>query len=334
MLFRSAVDESMLTGEPLPVTKRPGDPVVGATLNTQGSLLIRATQVRGDTLLAQIVQLVVSARRSPAPMQRLADKVAGYFVIIVAGLATLTFLGWGLLGPEPRWPLALIHAVSVLIVACPCVLGLATPMSVMIATGRGATLGVLFRDAAAIEKLAQVDTLVIDKTGTLTAGRPTFEQALPMTGFTEEETLQLAASLEQGSEHPLGAAVVAAARARQLPLVEPIGFAAESGRGIRGTVTGRRLLLGNASLLQTEGVDTAELTAVAAPLRKQGAIVMFLAVDGRPAGALVVSDPLKPSTPEALAQLREAGLRIIMADRKSTRLNSSHIPLSRMPSSA
>jgi len=314
----SAVDEAMLTGEPLPVTKRPGDRVTGATLNTQGALIIRATQVGGDTLLAQIVQLVVAARRSTAPMQKLADIVAGYFVAIVVGVAVLTFLGWGLLGPEPRWVLALIHAVSVLIVACPCVLGLATPMSVMIATGRGATLGVLFRDAAAIEKLARVDTVVIDKTGTLTAGRPTFEQVLPAAGFQTEELLRLAASLEQGSEHPLGAALVAAARARGLPLVEPTDFAAESGRGVRGMVDGRRLLLGNAALLAADGVDAADLATQATPLRAGGAIVMLLAVDGRPAGLLVVSDPVKPSTPEALARLRAAGIRVIMATGDAT----------------
>lgn len=314
----SAVDEAMLTGEPLPVTKRPGDRLTGATLNTQGALIFRVTAVGGDTVLAQIVQLVVAARRSTAPMQKLADVVAGYFVAVVVAIALLTFLGWGLLGPEPRWVLALIHAVAVLIVACPCVLGLATPMSVMIATGRGATLGILFRDAAAIEKLAQVDTVVIDKTGTLTAGRPTFAEACPQAGFTADEIVRLAASLEQGSEHPLATALVAAARTKGLTLTEPVGFEADSGRGVRGMVAGRSLLLGNAALLQAGGVDPTALTAQASPLRAEGAIVMLLAVDGRPAGLLVVSDPVKPSATEALAALRAAGLRVIMATGDAT----------------
>lgn len=314
----SAVDEAMLTGEPLPVTKRPGDRLTGATLNTQGTLIFRVTEVGGETVLAQIVQLVVAARRSTAPMQKLADAVAGYFVAVVVAIALLTFLGWGLLGPEPRWVLALIHAVAVLIVACPCVLGLATPMSILIATGRGASLGVLFRDAAAIEKLARIDTLVIDKTGTLTTGRPTFEQAYPQEGFNAEQVLRLAASLEQGSEHPLATALVAAARERALALTEPVDFAADGGRGIRGVVDGHDLRLGNAGWLEAGGVDPAALTAQAAPLRAAGAIAMFLAVDGRPAGVLVVSDPVKASTPEALAALRVAGIRVIMATGDAT----------------
>jgi Cu+-exporting ATPase len=314
----SAVDESMLTGEPLPVSKRPGDRLTGATLNTQGALILRVTAVGGDTVLAQIVQLVVAARRSTAPMQKLADAVAGYFVGVVVAIALLTFLGWGLLGPEPRWVFALIHAVAVLIVACPCVLGLATPMSVMIATGRGATLGILFRDAAAIERLAQVDTVVIDKTGTLTAGRPTLTQALPQPGFTAAEILELAASLEQGSEHPLATALVAASRAQGLTLTEPAGFEADSGRGVRGRVADRSLLLGNAALLASGGIDPTALNAEAAPLRADGAIVMLLAVDGRPAGLLVVADPVKPTTAEALATLRAAGIRVIMATGDAT----------------
>src|SRR3990167_4765649 len=251
----SALDESMLTGEPLPVTKRVGDKLIGATLNTSGALVMRSEHVGSATVLAQIVQMVALAQRSRAPMQRMADQVAGYFVVGVVGTALLTFLGWGLFGPEPSWVYALINAVAVLIIACPCALGLATPMSIMVATGRGATHGVLFRDAAAIENLRKVDTLIVDKTGTLTEGRPTFERAIGFGGFSEDEVLRLAASLDQGSEHPLAAAIVAAAKQQGLVLDKPEQFDSESGIGVQGVVGSQQLALGNTALMQQLGVD-------------------------------------------------------------------------------
>ena len=252
------------------------------------------------TVLSQIVQLVAQAQRSRAPMQRMADRVAGYFVMGVVGIALLTFFGWGLLGPEPSWVYGLINAVAVLIIACPCALGLATPMSIMVATGRGATNGVLFRDAAAIEKLRQVDTLIVDKTGTLTEGRPVFERALGVAGFDADEVLRLAASLDQGSEHPLAAAIVSAARDKGLLLDKPEQFDSESGIGVRGTLNGRALALGNTALMGQLGIDVSPLDGEAEALRGRGASVMHLAVDGRLAGLLAVSDPIKETTPEAL----------------------------------
>jgi Cu+-exporting ATPase len=309
----SALDESMLTGEPLPVTKRAGDKVIGATMNTSGALVMRSEKVGSETVLSQIVQMVAQAQRSRAPMQRMADHVAGYFVVGVVLVALGTFFGWGLFGPQPSWVYGLINAVSVLIIACPCALGLATPMSIMVATGRGATQGVLFRDAAAIENLRRVDTLIVDKTGTLTEGRPAYERAVAAAGSSEEEVLRLAASLDQGSEHPLAAAIVAAARQRGLALAAAQQFDSASGIGVRGVVDGRRLALGNTALMQQEGVDVAPLARDAEQLRAQGASVMHLAVDGRLAGLLAVSDPVKASTPAALQALREAGLRVVMA---------------------
>ncbi|MYN18139.1 heavy metal translocating P-type ATPase [Rugamonas sp. FT107W] len=309
----SAVDESMLTGEPLPVTKRPGDKVIGATLNTAGALTMRSEKIGADTVLSQIVQMVARAQRSKAPMQRMADQVAGYFVGGVVAIALTTFLAWGLFGPEPRWVYGLINAVAVLIIACPCALGLATPMSIMVATGRAATGGVLFRDAAAIEKLRQVDTLIIDKTGTLTEGRPAFERAVAAPGFGEDEVLRLAASLDQGSEHPLAEAIVRAARGRQLALGKPDTFESATGIGVRGSVEGRSLALGNTALMGESGVGVDALRAAAEALRAQGASVMYLAVDGKLAGLLAVSDPIKASTAEALATLKAAGLRVVMA---------------------
>ncbi|MSQ60890.1 MAG: heavy metal translocating P-type ATPase [Betaproteobacteria bacterium] len=309
----SAVDESMLTGEPLPVTKRPGDKVIGATLNTTGALVIRSERVGSTTMLAQIVQLVAQAQRSKAPMQRMADKVAGYFVITVVGIALLTFFGWGFFGPEPSWVYGLINAVAVLIIACPCALGLATPMSIMVATGRGATQGVLFRDAAAIENLRKIDMLIVDKTGTLTEGKPAFERALAVEGFTENEVLRLAASLGQGSEHPLAAAIVAAARERSLPLSKAGQFESSTGTGVRGTVEGKALALGNTVLMAQAGADVSPLMAQAESLRGEGASVIHLAVDGRLAGLLAVSDPIKATTADALAALHRAGLRVVMA---------------------
>ncbi len=309
----SAVDESMLTGEPIPVTKRAGDKVIGATLNTSGAMLMRSEKVGAQTMLAQIVQMVVAAQRSKAPMQRMADVVAGYFVIGVVVIAVLTFLAWGLLGPQPSWVFGLINAVAVLIIACPCALGLATPMSIMVATGKAATHGVLFRDAAAIEKLREVDTIIVDKTGTLTEGKPAFERAIAAPGFTEDEVLRFAASLDQGSEHPLADAIVRAARERKLALDKPATFESASGIGVRGTVRGRALALGNTTLMDQIGVDVALLRADAEGLRAEGASVMHLAQDGRLAGLLAVSDPVKGSTLEALETLKAAGIRVVMA---------------------
>ena len=309
----SALDESMLTGEPLPISKQVGDPLIGATLNTSGALVMRSERVGSATVLSQIVQMVALAQRSRAPMQRMADQVAGTFVLAVVGIAVLTFLGWGWLGPEPSWVYALINAVAVLIIACPCALGLATPMSIMVATGRGAGHGVLFRDAAAIENLRKVDTLIVDKTGTLTEGRPTFERAKGVAGHTDAEVLRLAASLDQGSEHPLAAAIVAAARQQGLVLEAPSQFDSASGIGVHGMVSERALALGNTALMDQLGVDTLVVTTEAESLRGQGASVMYLAVGQQLAGLLAVSDPIKPTTAEALASLRKAGIRVVMA---------------------
>ncbi|QNP41735.1 heavy metal translocating P-type ATPase [Lysobacter solisilvae (ex Woo and Kim 2020)] len=310
---RSSIDESMLTGEPIPVEKEPGAKVIGATLNGTGSLVIRADQVGSATVLSQIVQLVAQAQRSRAPMQRMADKVAYWFVLAVLTAAVLTFLGWGLFGPEPSWTYAVLNAVSVLIIACPCALGLATPMSIMVATGRAAQAGVLFRDAEAIEQLRRIDTLVVDKTGTLTQGRPAYRDTLAAAGFSADEVLQLAASLEQGSEHPLAEAILAEARRRGVALQPAQEFDSLTGRGVRGIVAGRGLVMGNRALMAETGADPAPLDAAAEALRRQGASVMFLAVDGRLAGAVAVADPIKPSTLPALNALRAEGLRIVMA---------------------
>ena len=309
----SAVDEAMITGEPLPVTKRIGDKVIGATLNTTGALVIRAERVGSATVLSQIVQMVAQAQRSKAPMQRMADIVAGYFVMGVVSVAVVTLVAWGLFGPEPRWVYGLINAVAVLIIACPCALGLATPMSIMVATGRGATQGVLFRDAAAIENLRKVDTLIIDKTGTLTEGHPAFDRVVPAPGFAADEVLRLAASLDQGSEHPLAEAIVRAAREKGLHLEKSEGFQSLSGIGVGGSISGRLIALGNTALMQQNGVKVDHLVPQAEGLRAEGASVMYLSVDGVLAGLLAVSDPIKKSTPEALETLKKAGLRIVMA---------------------
>ncbi len=309
----SSLDESMITGEPMPVTKRVGERVIGATMNTTGSLIIKSEKVGSQTVLSQIVQMVAQAQRSRAPMQRMADKVSGVFVLVVVGIALLTFFAWGFFGPEPGWVYGLINAVAVLIIACPCALGLAAPMSIMVASGKGASNGVLFRDAAAIENLRKVDTLIVDKTGTLTEGRPAFERAIGVNGFSEQEVLRLAASLDQGSEHPLAAAIVAAAREQNLALEKTENFESGTGIGVRGAVGGRKLALGNTVLMQTEGVSTDVLTKEADGLRGQGASVMHLAVDGALAGILAVSDPVKSTTPEALARLRDEGIHVVMA---------------------
>ncbi len=309
----SAVDESMLTGEPVPVTKRPGDSVIGATLNAHGSLVMEATKVGAGTMLSQIVQMVAHAQRSKAPMQRMADAVAGWFVLVVVAIALLTFFAWGLFGPEQGWVFGLINAVAVLIIACPCALGLATPMSIMVATGKAAGSGVLFRDATAIENLKKIDTLIVDKTGTLTEGRPVFDQAVGVAPFDAEEVLRLAASLDQGSEHPLAHAIVDHARNKGIALVKPEAFESGSGIGVRGQVEGHHLQLGNTALMEEAGIFVDGLKAEAEDFRQQGASVIYLAVDGTLAGLLAVSDPIKPSSREAVAGLQAQGVRVIMA---------------------
>ncbi|WP_296282251.1 heavy metal translocating P-type ATPase [Pseudoxanthomonas sp.] len=316
---RSHIDESMLTGEPMPVERSPGDRVIGATLNGAGSLVIRAEKIGSDSVLAQIVQLVAQAQRSRAPLQKLADRVSFWFVLAVLGAALATLMGWGFFGPEPSWTHGVLNAVSVLIIACPCALGLATPMSVMVASGRAAQAGVLFRDAEAIETLRKVDTLIVDKTGTLTEGRPAFKAVDARAPFDEETVLRLAASLDAGSEHPLAQAVVQEARKRGLVLSPAQDFESSSGIGVRGVVEGHRLAFGNAGLMQEEGVPIQPLQADAEGMREQGGSVMFLSVDGAPAGSIAVADPIKASTPEALRALRERGLRIVMATGDSER---------------
>lgn len=311
---RSHLDESMLTGEPVPVAKGPGDAVIGATLNGAGSLVIEAEHLGDAALLAQIVQLVAQAQRSRAPMQKMADTVAAWFVLGVLLAALLTLLGWGLFGPAPSWTHGVLNAVAVLIIACPCALGLATPMSIMVASGRAAQQGVLFRDAEAIEALGRIDTLVIDKTGTLTEGRPAFGQLVAAPGFDAPQVLHWAASLDQGSEHPLARAIVAEARHRGMALSSVDDFDALTGMGARGRVDGRTVLIGNAALMADNGVVVAaDLAAQADTQRSQGASVMHLAVDGRLAGLLSVVDPIKATTAEAITALRRDGLRIVMA---------------------
>ena len=309
----SAIDESMLTGEPLPVSKKVGDQVIGATMNTNGALIIKAERVGSSTVLAQIVQMVSQAQRSRAPMQRMADVVAGYFVFVVVLVALISFFAWGFFGPDPSWVFGLINAVSVLIIACPCALGLATPMSIMVATGKGASKGILFRDAAAIENLRKVNALIIDKTGTLTEGKPIFDQAIASPGFESDEILRLAASLDQGSEHPLANAIVHAAKERHLILDKPDHFESISGIGVKGSIGTLHLALGSTSLMEKLGVSVTSLATQAEQLRSEGASVMHLAINGDLAGLLVVSDPIKATSAEALQILRDAGLRIVMA---------------------
>jgi len=315
---RSNVDESMLTGEPVPVEKSNGDRVIGATLNSTGALVMRAEKTGGDGVLAQIVQLVAQAQRSRAPMQRMADKVAYWFVLGVLAIAVATFLGWGLFGPEPSWTHAILAAVSVLIIACPCALGLATPMSIMVATGRAAQAGVLFRDAEAVETLRRVDTLVVDKTGTLTEGRPAFREVLAIAPWTEDEVLRLAASLDVGSEHPLAAAIVAEARRREMALSPAQDFESMTGTGVRGSVDGHAIVLGNDALMTEHGIDPSGLAQQADELRTRGATAMYLGVAGRLAGLVAVADPLKAGTVDVIRQLHAAGLRIVMASGDAT----------------
>ncbi len=308
----SAVDESLMTGEPMPVEKRAGDRVIGATVNGTGSLVIRADRVGADSLLSQIVHMVSEAQRSRAPIQKLADVVAAWFVPIIVGVAVVTFVVWALAGPEPRLAHALVNAVAVLIIACPCALGLATPMSIMVATGKGATAGVLFKNAEAIEVMRKVDTLVVDKTGTLTEGKPAVTGVVTLDGADEAALLRLAAALERGSEHPLAAAVVAAAEQRGLEAVKPADFRAVPGRGVVGTVDGHRVALGTAELLKEVGADPQPLLERAEALRRDGATALLMAVDGKPRGLLGVADRIKATTPEAVRRLHQEGLRIVM----------------------
>jgi Cu+-exporting ATPase len=315
---QTLVDEAMLTGEPLPVEKRPGEPVTGGTVNQTGSFVMEAQRVGAETALARIVAHVAEAQRSRAPIQALADHVAGWFVPAVVACAAFSFVLWGLLGPEPSWVYGLVNAVAVLIIACPCALGLATPMSVMVGMGRAAQWGILVKNAEALESLARVDTLVVDKTGTLTVGKPVLQQVLVAEGFamSEEQLLQLAASLEHQSEHPLAAAIVAGAEARGLRLVNVAGFSSTTGGGVEGVVSGRAVFIGQVEFLKRKGVvKTAALGVLVAkvqPHQEQGQTAVFVAVDGQLAGAFVVADPIKPSTPEALAKLREMGIKIVM----------------------
>lgn len=306
------VDESMVTGEPIPVEKNPGDPVIGATVNGAGSLIMEAQQVGADTLLSQIVHLVAQAQRSRAPIQKLADQVAGYFVPAVVAVALLTLIVWAIFGPPPAMAYAIINAVAVLIIACPCALGLATPMSVMTATGKGATVGVLFKNAEAIELLRHIDTLVVDKTGTLTEGNPKLVATMPASNLDEATLLRLAATLERGSEHPLAAAIVGGARERGIMLGQAERFESVTGQGVTGWVDAHRIALGNRTLLQALNVDPGALGDEAERLRVDGQTVMFVVVDGRVAGLLGVADPIKQTTPDAIRALHADGLNIVM----------------------
>jgi P-type Cu+ transporter len=309
---RSSIDESMVTGESMPVSKAEGAHVIGGTVNQGGGLVLRADRVGRDTMLARIVDMVARAQRSRAPIQRLADRVAGWFVPAVIAAAVLAFAAWVTFGPEPRLSFALVAAVTVLIIACPCALGLATPMSIMVGVGRGAHSGILIRDAGALERLERIDTIVIDKTGTLTEGKPKVVRIIPAGGFDESQLLRLAAGLERGSEHPLGRAIVDEARERRLAPGELGDFAAAAGKGTSGTVNGRAVTLGNAALMTELRVATADLEGAAELARGEGATVIYAAVDGRTAGAIVIADPIKPSAQAALRALRHEGLRVLM----------------------
>jgi len=319
---RASIDESMVTGESMPVTKQAGDTVVGGSINTTGSFVMQAQKVGADTLLAQIVQMVAQAQRSRAPIQRMADQVSGWFVPLVIAIAVAAFAVWALVGPEPRFAFGLVAAVSVLIIACPCALGLATPISIMVGVGRGAQAGVLIKNAEALERLEKIDTLVIDKTGTLTEGRPAVTAIRPSAGFSEDEILRLAASLERGSEHPLGDAIVRAANERGMTLAEPSEFDSPVGKGVVGQVDGRRVVLGSGKFLGQLGVETGTLDAEADTLRADGATAIFMAVDGQPAAILAIADPIKATTPEAVKALKAEGVRLVMmtGDNRTTAL--------------
>lgn len=316
---RSAVDESMITGEPVPVEKNAGDPVTGGTLNKSGSFVMMAEKVGAETVLSRIVGMVAKAQRSRAPIQALADRVAGYFVPAVVAVALAAFAAWTVFGPSPTLSYAMVAAVSVLIIACPCALGLATPMSIMVATGRGAQAGVLIRDAEALERFAKVDVLIVDKTGTLTEGRPTLTDVVTAEGIDESELLSLVASLERGSEHPLAEAIVAGAEERGLALSETKDFEAVTGKGVRGTVSGRAVAFGNAAMMTDVGADAASFSETIARLQGEGRTVMTVALDGRTAGLVAVADRVKETTPDAIRALHAAGLRIVMATGDSRR---------------
>lgn len=325
---RSAVDESLVTGESMPVTKEVGAHAIGGTINRTGALVIRAEKVGRDTMLARIVQMVSEAQRSRAPIQRLADQVSGWFVPAVIGVALLAFIAWAIWGPEPRFSYGLVAAVAVLIIACPCALGLATPMSIMVGVGRGAQAGVLIKNAEALERMEKVDTLVVDKTGTLTEGKPAVTKVVPASGFDEHEVLRLAASVEKASEHPLAVAIVAAAEAKGIPTAAVTEFDSPVGRGALGTVEGKRITLGNAKFMAEHGIDPAPLARAADELRQDGATVIFIGVDNRSAGAIAIADPVKPSTPEALRALRADGIRIVMLtgdNRTTAKAVASHL---------
>jgi Cu+-exporting ATPase len=308
----SSIDESMISGEPIPVEKDKDAKVTAGTVNGTGGFVMRAERVGADTLLSQIVKMVSEAQRSRAPIQRLADQVSSYFVPAVIVAAIVTFAVWFFVGPQPRFAHALVNAVAVLIVACPCALGLATPMAIMVGTGRGARAGILIRNAEALEIFGKVDTLIIDKTGTLTEGKPTLSSVIPQPGFEESDLLQLVASLERSSEHPLAAAIVKGAGAKKLTLVDVVGFNSTTGKGVKGTVSGKQVAVGNAELFRDLSVDPAPLLDRAEALRKEGQTVMLVAVDGKAAGIVGVADPIKDSTPDAIRELREAGLKVIM----------------------
>ena len=309
---RSAVDESMISGEPIPVEKSTGSQVIGATVNGTGSLTIHAERVGSETMLSQIVRMVSEAQRSRAPIQRLADRLAGYFVPAVVTVAAVAFVSWAMWGPEPRLALALVSAVAVLIIACPCALGLATPMAIMVGTGRGATAGVLIRDAEALETLERVDTLIVDKTGTLTEGRPIVEQVVTAPGFSADEIVQVTAGLERASEHPLAAAIVRAAEDRDLTIPPATDFQSETGRGVRGVVAGQHVVLGTASMLESYAIPTSALEPRRRELAARGHTVVFVAIDGALAGILGIADPVKPTTAEAIRRLKADGLQIVM----------------------
>jgi len=317
---RSAVDESMVTGESMPITKQVRSKVIGGTLNRSGTLVIRAEKVGADSMLSRIVQMVAEAQRSRAPIQRMADRVSSWFVPAVVIVALLAFFAWMLFGPEPRFAFALVAAVTVLIIACPCALGLATPMSIMVGVGRGAQAGVLVKNAEALETMERIDTLVIDKTGTLTEGRPSVTAVVAASGFEENELLRLAAGVERASEHPLAVAIVSAAEAREIPIPPVKDFDSPSGKGAVGSVEGRHVLLGNLPFMQEQKIDTSALEAKADELRNDGATAIYAAIDGNLAGIFAISDPIKETTPAALKALREDGVRIVMltGDNKTT----------------
>ena len=309
---RSAIDESMITGESMPVTREKDSPVIGGTLNKSGSFIMRADKIGRDTLLSQIVQMVASAQRSRAPIQRLADQVSAWFVPAVIAVAVAAFAAWAVFGPEPRFAYGLVAAVSVLIIACPCALGLATPMSIMVGVGRGAQAGVLIKNAEALERMEKIDTLVIDKTGTLTEGKPKVVAVRPASGLDEAQVLKLAASVERGSEHPLAAAILATAAERKLELLPASDFDSPAGKGVTGTVEGKKIVLGNARFLAELNIDTSSLRREAEYLRSDGATAIFLAVDGETVGVIAVADPIKQTTPDALKALAADHIRVVM----------------------